>query len=86
MEAIIIPKEAYERLIFKQDQILDKINGLNNESTSKEWLTTKEFMNVIGVKRTKFEELKSFLRLKKIGRKLYIHSTDINRYFNGELK
>ncbi|MEQ9423848.1 MAG: hypothetical protein RJQ09_05480 [Cyclobacteriaceae bacterium] len=74
MEAIVkqvieVPKETFENLLFKQDCILEKINNMNREgqSITKEWLSPKEYMEAINIKRTRFEGMKSALRTKKSG-------------------
>lgn len=72
------------------DSTLQKIEGaLQNIKVLEkpEYLTSEEFMGKIKVSRWKLDILISqgILRHKKIGRKLYIPSTEVDRYFAGEM-
>jgi excisionase family DNA binding protein len=50
------------------------------------YITAKEFMEAVRIKRTKFDQLvaKNKIRILKKGRKIYLPFTEINNYFKAE--
>jgi len=56
--------------------------------TKAEFLTAQEFMDLIKVSRWKLDMLISqgLLDHKKIGRKIYVHVNQVDRFFKGEMQ
>jgi len=85
---ILIPKEELEQIKSTQQDILIQIQRLHDSkvSTSKntgDYLTAKEFMAAIKICRSKFDQLVSENKIRTIKkkRKIYVPSTEVERYF-----
>lgn len=67
-----------------QKAIMDKLHNLNAERAStSEYITANEFMDALRIRRSKFDELRHQNLIKTVekGRKIYVHSSEIKRYF-----
>ena len=83
--------ELDSEFVTRLDNRLEKIEGAlqNFKLLEKpEFLTSEEFMSRIKVSRWKLDILISqgILKHRKIGRKLYINASEVDRYFAGEMK
>lgn len=87
---VILPEEEWTAFKQKQDQILVELSNLiqTKEPTSAApnvpaYVTAKEFIAVIKIKRTKFDSLVAANRIKTIkkGRRIYLPFSEIDRYF-----
>lgn len=72
-----------EKDILEIKSSLYRINALERP----DYLTPKEFMAKVKIGRTYFDILvaQGILRFKKIGRKIYIPTSEVDRFFTGEL-
>lgn len=67
-----------------QRAIMDKLHNLNIESpTGSEYITATEFMDALRIRRSKFDELRhqNLIKTLEKGRKIYVPSSEIKRYF-----
>lgn len=93
---VIIPEEEWNAFKDKQEQILESLKGLQNASPGGQglnrsphaplsnYITAKEFMDAVRIRRTKFDELvqSNQVRILKKGRKIYVEVKEIQRYFS----
>jgi len=90
MTLIVLPEEEWIAFRQKQDQILLELSHLKltkepvpvtSDPTS--YLTAKEFMAAIRIKRTKFDSLVATNKIKTIkkGRRIYSPASEVDRYF-----
>jgi|SRR5690606_992042 len=87
---IISPRLLEERLKAIEDGI-NELKGVTAKSIKNEWLTLEEFKEATGIKSYySFSKMKmvakekgSELQAKTLGRKLYIHESEVERYFSG---
>ncbi len=82
-----VPEEFLNRFdsrLGKIEGALQKINALERP----EEFTPKEFMSRIKISRSQLEIFMNLglIKYKKIGRKIYIPDTEVERYFAGEIK
>lgn len=84
---VMIPGEELAQLKTQLELVLTEIKNLkasNKQSPTKEsFITAKEFMAVVRIGRTKFDQLvaaKKIQTIKKL-RKIYVPVTEVNRYF-----
>jgi len=87
MALVMIPKEEWTGLLAAQEDILQQLKDLNTNSRSDiplKYVTAKEFMCTVRIKRTKFDQLVSTNKIKiiKKKRKIYVPISEIDRYFN----
>lgn len=81
---VVLTEEALESIIKGQKEIVTKIDELKENSTPKEYLTVKEFMARLKIGRSKFDQLiaNNEILYSRKGRKIYIPSTEVDKYFN----
>lgn len=82
-----IPLEDYNEGKELQRKILSALENLKIVSPP-ELLSRKEFMQKCRIASTKFHELRKSGKLKyrKVGRMVYVPSSEVDRFFNGELQ
>jgi hypothetical protein len=85
---ILIPAEELESLKRGQQQIIDQLDQfkqswLNRNNPSQQYITSKEFMEAVRIRRWKFDQLISTNMLKTIKkkRKIYVLASEVGRYF-----
>ena len=85
---ILIPAEDLEILKRGQEQIIDQLdqfkqNWLNRNNSSQQYITSKEFMEAVRIRRWKFDQLISTNMIKTIKkkRKIYVLASEVARYF-----
>lgn len=92
-ELKVITEEDWVALNNKVANLERKISDLLEEKVSKspgkEYLTVKEFIELIGVSRSTFENMKKETEtgrfrvdFRKRGRKVFVPSTEVKRFFN----
>ena len=86
----IVPSEKIKKIdliLEMQERILEALS-MKATVQQDEHLRVKEFIVQTKMGRTKFERLKSEGKLKtiKLGRIIYIKSSEVERYFNGEIE
>lgn len=91
MKVVIVPEEEWRLLLYGQQEMLRLLQELqisekpvavkHGESS---YITAIEFMAAVRIKRTKFDQLVATSQIKVIrkGRKIYVPSTEIQRYFS----
>lgn len=82
---IAVPQQTFDKILSDLAE-LKRLNSKNQKEGSipaKEWLSRKEYMEHCGIRTTKLYELinRGIVRTRKVGRRLYIHSSSIDRYF-----
>ncbi len=75
------------RLDSKLDIIAASLQNLNALKQPPEFFTAKEFMEKVKIGRWKFDMLVSsgLLRYKRIGKKFYVPSDQVQLYFDGKM-
>lgn len=87
MTLVVLPEEEWNAIKERQDQILTLIQEIKKPpavvSALPEYVTAKEFMAAIRIKRTKFDQLVASGRIRIIKKrhKIYLPSSEIDRYF-----
>lgn len=87
MTLVVLPEEERNAIKEKQEQILSLILEIKRPapiiSSLPEYVTAKEFMAAIRIKRTKFDQLVASGRIRIIKKrhKIYLPATEIERYF-----
>ena len=89
MQMIVLPEEEWGQFKASQNEIILLLKDFKNSfkpSVSRslsEYLTAKEFMEAVNIRRTKFDQLVQTNRIKIIKRlrKIYVPVTEIDRYF-----
>ncbi|MCO6359026.1 helix-turn-helix domain-containing protein [Roseivirga pacifica] len=80
---VVLTEEALESIEKGQREIISKLEALSGAQPNQEYLTVKEFMAKVKIGRTKFDQLVAMNEIDYIrkGRKIYIPSTEVERYF-----
>lgn len=85
---IMIPAEELELIKTKQQEILDRLDGLKTPPAARphisiNHITAIEFMDAVRIRRSKFDELVANNKIKTIKkkRKIYVPVSEIERYF-----
>ncbi|MEO9022803.1 MAG: hypothetical protein ABI237_18135 [Ginsengibacter sp.] len=86
---IMIPKEEWENFKILQIQILEHVKQKPSQpklTLPVSYITAKEFMEAVRIKRTKFDQLvaENKVQILKKGRKIYLQSSEIGNYFKIE--
>ena len=86
MTMVVIPEREWLSIKETQQEILKVLQAIapyNNSNTSSRFITAKEFMEAVKIKRTKFDQLvnTSKIQVIKKRRKIYVHVREIERYF-----
>jgi hypothetical protein len=84
---ILISREQLNEILQSQQIILQQLKELNTRESNGiplKYITAKEFMSSVRIKRTKFDQLvqTSVIKTIKMGRKIYVHISEIDRYFS----
>ena len=86
MTFIMIPQQEWNYIREQQKEILDQIKVLQEKRNQvpTDYITAKEFMEALRIKRTKFDQLvqTNKIRIIKKERKIYVPVKEIDRYFN----
>lgn len=85
-QVVELPYEQFQEMQENTQLILAALKNLNL-TPAPDFLTAQEWMDQCKVSRWKFDMLKNAgkLRVKQIGRKLYVAKSEVQRFFNGEL-
>lgn len=81
---VVLTEEAFESIVKGQKEIISKIEELKGNASPKEYYTVKEFMSKVKIGRSKFDQLiaQNEIDYVRKGRKIYIPSGEIDKYFN----
>ncbi len=87
MTFIMIPQQEWNYIREQQKEILDQIKMLQEKRDNQfsiNYITAKEFMDTLRIKRTKFDQLvqTNKIRIIKKERKIYVPVKEVDRYFN----
>ena len=87
MTFIMIPQQEWNYIREQQKEILDQIKVLQEKQRNQfsiNYITAKEFMETLRIKRTKFDQLvqTNKIRIIKKERKIYVPVKEVDRYFN----
>lgn len=84
-----VPERVFDALIegMKKIDRMERALETNKVLSSTEWLTVDEFLTKVKVSRWKFEAWKDhgLIQIKKIGKKWYVHPSEVQRYYNNEI-
>ena len=85
---VMIAAEDLEALKRGQQQIIDKLNQFKQVSQKansciSNYITAKEFMEAVRIRRWKFDQLVAYNSFKTVRkkRKIYVLATEVERYF-----
>lgn len=83
---VMIPQQEWDTFREQQEEIVMMIKTLSQKSEHKipvNYITAKEFMDAVRIKRTKFDKLVQSNSIKTIKkeRKIYVPLQEISRYF-----
>jgi excisionase family DNA binding protein len=87
VNVLVIPEAEWQKLLEGQQALLNLVKELSVpasvNATLPSYLSVKEFMKAVRIGRTKFDQLVASNHVKVIrkGRKIYIPSTEVQRYF-----
>lgn len=89
MTFIMLPKEEWENLKSAMRDVLERLQQLSIPATATpalNYITAKEFMDAVRIKRTKFDQLvaENKVQILKKGRKIYVAVKEIESYFKLE--
>lgn len=84
---MMIPKDEWAGMLATQQNILTQLKTLmtkNTDSVPVKHITAKEFMSLVRIKRTKFDQLVqgNKIQIIKKRRKIYVPVSEVERYFN----
>ena len=87
MNLVMIPQEELANLQMTQQEILKQLQGLQIPSSGSiqiKNITAKEFMSVVRICRSKFDQLVNRNKIKIIrkGRKIYVPISEVDRFFS----
>ena len=87
MTMILMPEEEWTIFKRKQDEILQCLKTVPPRSSAfvpVKYITAKEFMEAVRIKRTKFDQLVQTSKIKVIKkrRKIYVPVAEVERYFS----
>lgn len=81
---MIVPENELMELKENSMKIISILERKNNENITRKWIPADEFMKIINIRRSKFDEIKSKLKTIKKKRKIYVAVEEIDRYFDDE--
>ena len=89
MYLVVLPEDEWNYFKSCQNEILALLKNLRVDSKSElsksnsGYITAKEFMEAVNIRRTKFDQLVQANKIKVIKklRKIYVPVTEIDRYF-----
>lgn len=78
----VITQNMFEEIKHNQKLILATINGMNKQQEG-EYLTAQEFIDRTSMSRSTFDDkrAKNEITTIKKGRKVYVHISEVKRYF-----
>ena len=82
---VMIPEAELNLLKSSLQDIKQQLQDLKeNKQTAVKFITAKEFMAAVRIRRTKFDELVKLGRIKAIkkSRKIYVPVEEVDRYFS----
>ena len=77
--------EDWKRLSKNQEEILELLkNSGSKTEVDSPFITANEFMDAVRIRRSKFDHLvlNNKIETLKKGRKIYVKSSEVSRYFN----
>jgi len=86
MSMILMPEEEWTAFKNKQEEILQCLKAIPARAGAfvpVRYITAKEFMEAVRIKRTKFDQLvqTSMIKVIKKRRKIYVPVGEVERYF-----
>lgn len=86
MTMVLLPEEEWQQIKDTQSEIVNLLKDLKLSRTNgitSGYITAKEFMDAVRIKRTKFDQLVQTGKLKTVKRyrKIYVRSVEIERFF-----
>jgi hypothetical protein len=86
MTFVMIPKEEWENFKSRMVEALERLQQPSAPvvtSPAVNYITAKEFMDAVKIKRTKFDELvaENKVKILKKGRKIYLAAKEVDNYF-----
>jgi hypothetical protein len=86
MTFVMLPKEEWEYFKLTISEVLERLQQPSAPlvtSPAVNYITAKEFMDAVRIKRTKFDQLvaENKVQILKKGRKIYLLATEVERYF-----
>ena len=89
MTFVMLPKEEWESIKLNMQEMLDRLQQLSIPAATSpvaNYVTAKEFMDAVKIKRTKFDQLvaENKVQILKKGRKIYLAAREIESYFKLE--
>jgi hypothetical protein len=89
MYLVVLPEEEWNYFKSSQNEMLALLKNLGTDSKSSVtknisgYITAKEFMEAVKIRRTKFDQLVQTNRIKTIKklRKIYVPIAEVERYF-----
>jgi hypothetical protein len=86
MTLVMIPQQEWAGIVATQQDILEQLKELNTRGPAGvpiKYITAKEFMQAVSIKRTKFDQLVLSNKIKTIKkrRKIYLPLSEVERYF-----
>jgi hypothetical protein len=93
MTFVMLPKEEWETLKIMQQRIIERLEKYCSSSVAtvgsvrSEYITAKEFMDAVKIKRTKFDQLvaENKVKILKKGRKIYVAAREVEKYFKADI-
>lgn len=89
MTLIMVPQEEWQSVVATQQEILQQLRCLspqNGERVHPKYITAKQFMDAVSIRRTKFDQLVQASKIKiiKKRRKIYVPVSEVERYFRDD--
>lgn len=86
IQFVMLPEQAWRAFCEKQEEIIEKLRSIScksDEFPKTKYITALQFMKVVSIKRSKFDQLVRCSKIKIIrkGRKIYVPFNEIDRYF-----
>ena len=89
MTFVPVPIEIFEKIksgIETIEQLSDAISQFNTSEKKVNYLTVREFCSEVRIGRNKYEEIKGQIKSVRVSpRKIMIPTTEIDRWFAGEI-
>jgi hypothetical protein len=83
---VVLPQETYLKMQRGIDDIQLMLKNQNLKNQIREWVPRLEFMERCNISTTQYHifDNKGLLRKKNVGKKIFVHCTCIDQYFNGD--
>ena len=87
LNLVMLPQNEWEEFKRNQIEILQRLKENSQKAITSvplKFITAKEFMDAVRIKRTKFDQMVQLNRIKTIkkARKIYVPVSEVDRYFN----